>query len=99
VKSVCGEDHVSIGTDGVLSKTTIDDKARAAQKAFYDNRAAHGIAAPGEGPDIFNIVAEFDDVMRYRHLADALSRAGWSTGQVEKALGANLMRLYGETFG
>ena len=99
VKSLCGEDHVSIGTDGILSKTVINEKSRAAQKKFYDGRAAQGIAAPGEGADIFNIVADWDDIMRYRHLADGLSKAGWTTGQVEKALGANLMRVYGESFG
>jgi membrane dipeptidase len=99
VKNLCGEDHVSIGTDGKLSKTVIDDKARAAQKKFYDDRARQGIAAPGEGPDIFNIVAEWDDMMRYRHLAGGLSKAGWTVGQIEKALGGNLMRVYGEVFG
>ena len=99
VKNLCGEDHVSIGTDGVLSKTVMDDKAKAAQKKFYEDRAAEGIAAPGEGPDIFNIVADWDDVMRYRKLADGLSKAGWTTSQIEKALGANLMRVYAESFG
>ena len=99
VKNLCGEDHVSIGTDGGLSKTVIDDKSRAAQKKFYESRAAQGIAAPGEGPDIFNIVADWDDIMRYRHLADGLSKAGWTSGQVEKALGLNLMRVYGASFG
>jgi membrane dipeptidase len=99
VKNLCGEDHVSIGTDGILSKTVINDKSRAAQKKFYEGRAAQGIAAPGEGADIFNIVADWDDIMRYRHLADGLSKAGWTTGQVEKALGANLLRVYGESFG
>ena len=98
-KNVCGEDHVSIGTDGRLSKTVLDDKSRAEQKKFYETRSAQGIAAPGEGPDIFNIVAEWDDIMRYRHLADGLSKAGWTTGQIEKALGANLLRVYGESFG
>jgi membrane dipeptidase len=99
VKNLCGEDHVSIGTDGVLSKTVIDDKSRTAQRKFYEDRAAQGIAAPGEGPDIFNIVADWDDITRYRHLADGLSKAGWTTGQVEKALGLNLMRVYGASFG
>ena len=98
-RNVCGEDHVGIGTDGVLNKTVIDDAARAAQKKFYDERAAKGIAAPGEGADIFNIVAEWDDNMRFRRLADGLAQAGWSTTQIEKALGGNLLRLYGEAFG
>lgn len=99
VRNICGEDCVSIGTDGMLSKTPLDDRARAAQKALYDRRAAKGIAAPGEGPDIFNIVEEWDDNMRFQHLADGLARARWSTSQIEKALGGNLLRLYGETFG
>ena len=98
-KNVCGEDHVSIGTDGVLSKTVIDDKSRAAQKKAYEERSAQGISAPGEGPDVFTIVPDWDDLMRYRHLADGLSAAGWTSGQIEKALGANLMRVYGESFG
>ena len=99
VFNLCGEDHVSVGTDGVVNKTVIDDKARAAQKKFYDERAAKGIAAPGEGAEIFNIVADWDDNLRFRHLADGLSRTGWTTGQIEKALGGNLMRVYAEAFG
>ena len=99
VKNVCGEDHVSIGTDGGLSKTVIDDKSREIQKKFYEARSAQGIAAPGEGPDIFNIVADWDDIQRFRHLADGLSKSGWTTGQIEKALGGNLMRVYGASFG
>jgi membrane dipeptidase len=98
-RNLCGEDHVAIGTDGIINKTPMTDKARADQKAFYDGRAAMGIAAPGEGPDIFNIVADWDDNLRFKHLADGLARAGWSTAQIEKALGGNLLRLYGETFG
>jgi membrane dipeptidase len=99
VKNLCGEDHVSIGTDGNISKTVIDDKARAAQRKFFEDRSARGISAPGEGPDVFNIVAEWDDPLRFRHLADGLARAGWTARQVDKALGANLMRLYGDVWG
>lgn len=96
---VCGEDHVAIGTDGMLHKTEIDDKARAEQKEFFEERASLGIAAPGEGADIFNIVAEWDDHLRYRHLVDGLARAGWSSARIEKVLGGNLLRLYGEAWG
>lgn len=96
---VCGEEHVAIGTDNMLHKTVIDDKARAEQKKFFEERAQRGIAAPGEGADIFNIVAEWDDHMRFRHLADGLARAGWSSGRIEKVLGGNLLRLYREVWG
>jgi membrane dipeptidase len=96
---ICGEDHVAIGTDGGLSKTVIDDKAREAQKKFFEHRAALGIAAPGEGPDIFNIVAELDSHMRFRMLSDALSTAGWPESRIDKVLGGNLLRLYGDVWG
>ncbi len=98
VRNLCGEDHVAIGTDGSLSATPIDDKARAAQKAFYEDRAAKGIAAPGEGPDVFNIVAEWDSHLRFHRLADGLAANGWSSAAIDKALGGNLLRLYREVW-
>lgn len=97
--NICGEDHVAIGTDGILGRTIIDDKARAAQKKFFEDRTARGIAAPGEGPDVFNIVADYDGPMRFRSLADGLAGAGWPAGRIEKVLGGNLLRLYGEAWG
>ena len=97
--NVCGEDHVAIGTDGGVYKTIIDDKAREAQKKFFEDRSARGIAAPGEGPDIFNIVAEWDSHMRFRLLVDGLAAGGWPAARIDKILGGNLMRLYGEAWG
>lgn len=96
---VCGEDHVAIGTDGMLFKTVIDDKARAQQKRFFEQRSAAGVAAPGEAADVFNIVAEWDDHLRFHHLADELAHAGWRAARIDKVLGGNLLRLYGEAWG
>jgi membrane dipeptidase len=96
--NVCGEDHVAIGTDNILFKTNIDDEERARQKAFYEQRSAAGIAAPGEGPDVFNIVWDWDGHMRFRKLADGLAAKGWSAARIDKVLGGNLMRLYAETW-
>ena len=96
---VCGEDHVAIGTDGGLSAMVIDDKARAQQKKFFEERSAKGFAAPGEGPDVFNMVAELNSPMRFRMLSDALGKAGWPAARVDKVLGGNLLRLYGEVWG
>lgn len=99
VRQVCGEDHVGIGTDGIIPKTVIDDKARANQQHFFDDRTKRGIAAPGEGPDVFNILAEWDDPGRFEHLAAGLARAGWSGAAIDKALGGNVLRLYREVWG
>jgi membrane dipeptidase len=93
-KNVCGEDHVAVGTDNNLFAKLIDSKTKLIQKAFFEDRVKKGIAAPGEGPDIFNIVSEWDGYKRFTRLADGLSRDGWNSGAIEKALGGNLLRLY-----
>jgi membrane dipeptidase len=96
---VCGEDHVSIGTDGGLSALVIDDATRERQKQFFEGRAARGIAAPGEGADVFNYVHDLNSHRRFRMFADALSTSGWPAARIDKVLGANLLRLYGEAWG
>jgi membrane dipeptidase len=96
--NVCGEDHVAVGTDNPLFKTEIDEKARAEQKQIYEQRAAAGVAAPGEGPDVFNIVWDWDSHLRFRLLADGLAAAGWTARRIEKVLGENLLRLYGDVW-
>ncbi len=97
--NVCGEDHVAIGTDGILSTVIVDDAARAAQRQAYEDRHARGIDAPGEGPDVFTFIPDLNTHMRFRTLADALSTSGWPAARIDKVLGANLMRLYAETWG
>lgn len=96
---VCGEDHVAIGTDGILSKTIIDAQKRERQAMENRDRTARGIAAPGEGPDVFTIIPDLDSHLRFRLLADALEKDGWSASRIEKVLGGNLLRLYGESWG
>lgn len=98
-RQVCGEDHVAIGTDGIVVKTIIDAAAKAENRRFYEDRKKRGIAAPGEGPDIFDVVLDWDDEKRFDHLAHGLARAGWSGAAIDKALGGNLLRLYQETWG
>jgi membrane dipeptidase len=96
---LCGEDHIAIGTDGTVFRTEIGETARSEQKTFYERRSAAGIAAPGEGPDVFNIVWDLDTHTRFHLLAEKLSRGGWNAAQIEKVLGGNLMRLYAEVWG
>lgn len=97
--SVCGEDHVAIGTDGMLGARLIDDKYRAFQRRMYEERTASGIAAPGEAPGVFNVIPEWDGPDRFRRLAAALDRARWPARRIDKVLGGNLMRVYAEGWG
>lgn len=96
---ICGEDHVAIGTDGMLGARVIDDAFRRFQRKMYDERTALGIAAPGEAPGVFNVVPAWDGPLRFRGLAEALDQAGWPLRQVEKVLGTNLLRVYREGWG
>jgi membrane dipeptidase len=96
---VCGEDHVGIGTDGTLSKVVLDDTYRANFKKLFDTRAAQGFTAPGDGPDTFLVVNGLNDPMRFLLLAQALDSAGWPAARIDKILGGNVLRLYGEAWG
>jgi membrane dipeptidase len=99
VAKVGGEDHVSIGTDGGVLPLVIDAKARENARKDYEQRKAAGIAAPGEGPDVFTVVEEYNSIDKLERLGNDLMKRGWTTAQVEKLLGRNLLRLYGEVWG
>jgi membrane dipeptidase len=96
---VAGEDHVGIGTDNPLTGFTIDDKARQQQREFFEDRSKRGIAAPGEAADIFNMVEGYNEAPRYASLAADLSERGWPQARIDKLLGGNFMRLFGEAWG
>jgi membrane dipeptidase len=96
---VCGEDHVGIGTDNPLTGYTIDDSARKAQRDFFEDRKKRGIAAPGEAADVFNLVEGYNEAPRYSRLADDLAARGWKAARIDKLLGGNFVRLFGEVWG
>jgi membrane dipeptidase len=98
VAKVAGEDHVSIGTDGGVLPLVIDAQAVADAKKAFEQRTAAGIAAPGEGPDVFTVVRDYNSIDKLERLGTDLMRRGWTTAQVEKLLGENLMRLYREVW-
>ena len=99
VANVAGEDHVGIGTDNGVLPRVIDDEARRQNREWAMQRIRAGIAAPGEGPDVFPIVADYNSIDRYRRLADVLARRGWSQSRLEKLLGGNFLRVYREAWG
>lgn len=99
VAKVAGEDHVSIGTDGGVLPLVIDAKAMENAKKAYEQRRAAGIAAPGEGPDVLTIVRDYNSIDKLERLGTDLMKRGWATAQVEKLLGQNLLRLYGDVWG
>jgi len=99
VAKVGGEDHVAIGTDGGVLPLVIDAKALADAKKDFEQRTAAGIAAPGEGPDVFTVVRDYNSIDKLERLGSDLMKRGWTTARVEKLLGRNLLRLYGDVWG
>ncbi|HET7576960.1 MAG TPA: membrane dipeptidase [Sphingomicrobium sp.] len=98
VAKVAGEDHVAIGTDGGVLPTVIDQAARDVARKDNEQRVAAGIAAPGEGPDVFPLVLDYNSIDKLERLGSDLMKRGWTTARVEKLLGRNLLRLYGDVW-
>ena len=98
--AVAGEDHVAIGTDGDIGPLVLDDAFREYWRVeVCEPRVRAGIAAPNEGPDIFNYVPEYNAPHRLRLFGDDLIKRGHKLSRVEKILGGNLQRVYLEVFG
>lgn len=97
VASVAGEDHVGIGTDnGVLP---MSEKMKKVQDEYSIERAKLGIAAPGEAVGVYPWVEQLNSLDRYRRLADALAKRGWSQSRLEKLVGGNFLRVYRDAWG
>ncbi len=97
--NVMGEDHVGLGTDGSVTGVTLDARFKKDHAEFVVDRQKKGISAPGESADVFNIVPEYNTPRRFETLAGDLLARGWSTTRVEKILGGNFARLFGDVWG
>jgi membrane dipeptidase len=99
VANVAGEDHVGIGTDnGVLPQAT-DAEATRKLNEWAASRIKAGIAAPGEGLNVWPMVADYNSVDRYRRFAADLQKRGWSEARLEKLMGGNFLRVYRDAWG
>jgi membrane dipeptidase len=96
---VCGEDHIGLGTDGPLFGYEINEETKKRQREFYEDRVKRGISAPGEAADVLNMVEGYNDAGRYASLAVDLKARGWSSARIDKLLGGNFVRLFGEAWG
>ena len=94
--NVMGENHVGIGTDN--SVTAIDDMASYLEEHRKDieNRKKLGVGAPNEDPDITTIPRDLTGPGQFDKLSLMLSSRGHSDARIEKILGGNFLRLFGE---
>lgn len=95
---VAGEDHVSIGTDGYISATTVDQKYRDAFAKDTRERRELGIGAPWETEDGYLFATDLNTPRRFATLAMMLADRRHSAVRIEKILGGNLLRVFGATW-
>lgn len=93
--NVCGEDHVGIGSDTSFAPFALSDEDRAAWLAETERRHAAGVAAPEEDGRL-PYTEGLNRSDRALVIADALMRRGYRERAVEKVLGANFIRAFGE---
>jgi len=96
--NVAGEDHVAIGTDGNISPTELTEAYRKQFREITRKRVELGIAAPYETEDGYLFASDLNTPRRFETLADLLIGRGHSEARVEKILGGNLLRVFGEAW-
>jgi membrane dipeptidase len=96
--SICGEDHVGIGTDQGIEPIADTPEYRKALAAEVETRRKAGVGAPGESADRPPFIPEFNRVDRFSRLADDFARRGMPSSVIDKVLGRNFERVFEETW-
>jgi membrane dipeptidase len=94
---VCGADHVGIGSDGILDTYPDTPEQRKAFQEHIASRKKAGIAAPEEDRPPYS--PDLDRTDRLQIIATGLSKRGYSSDVIEKVLGKNFYRAFGEIWG
>ncbi|HLY06591.1 MAG TPA: membrane dipeptidase [Rhizomicrobium sp.] len=91
--SVCGEDHVGIGSDSNVAPWDTSPKAMADFNKEQEHRRKSGLAAPGEDRPPY--VIGLNTPRRCEVIADALLKRGYGARIAEKVLGRNFTDALG----
>jgi len=95
--NACGEDHVGIGSDLSITPHVVNAEYEARHRKFVEGRKQRGIAAPRE--EDFMFVKDLNTPRRLEQIADQLLARKHSAARVEKIIGGNWMRLFGDVWG
>jgi membrane dipeptidase len=90
---VCGEEHVGIGTDGVVP--AIDDMTayRESLRAEVAARRAAGVSATGERDDIVPFLPDLSGPSKFSELYRRLLQRGHSQRRLDALLQGNFLRV------
>jgi membrane dipeptidase len=90
--NICGEDHVGVGSDVPFFR--VDDSDLEEMKKATEKRKTDGIAAPGEDRPTY--IPDLNTPRKMELIADSLLKRGHNSAVVEKILGNNFKRVFGE---
>lgn len=90
--SVCGQDHVGIGSDMSVSPIEESPGYLQAERAFAAGRAKGGIAAPDEDRPLY--IPELNHPRRLEAIAERLAARGHTSTVIEKVIGGNFQRAF-----
>lgn len=97
--NICGEDHVGIGSDGVISPIAVTPEFKKKFADEVNERRKRGISAPGEDPDVYTFIPDLNRADRFARIGELLSARGHSSARIDKVLGGNCARLLREVWG
>jgi membrane dipeptidase len=89
---ICGEDHVGVGSDVPFFR--VDDSDLEEMKKATEKRKTDGIGAPGEDRPTY--IPDLNTPRKMELIADSLLKRGHNSAVVEKILGNNFKRVFGE---
>ncbi|HVV65709.1 MAG TPA: membrane dipeptidase [Rhizomicrobium sp.] len=95
--SICGEDHVGIGSDSDLAPFDVSPKGMEAFEKDVAYRKQIGVSAPGEDRPPY--VVGLNTPRRSEIVADALLKRGYPARVAEKVLGANFVAALARIWG
>lgn len=96
---VCGEEHVGIGTDNLVSPVKLTEKYKRLHAESIQERRKLGISAPGESETVYLFIPDLNTPDRFQTLAGLLSARGHSDARIGKILGGNFARVMTEVWG
>ena len=96
--NLCGEDHVAIGSDQGIIPVNDGPEYREMIRNEVKRRIAAGISAPGETPNRPPFIPELNSERRMALIADHLARRGYRSRVIDKIIGRNFYRLFGEVW-
>lgn len=95
---MAGTEHVGVGTDGTLTAVDDVDNYRHFLGEAVRARRAAGLATVDEDPEVCLFLPDLTGPSQFQRLADALGRIGHGASVIDRVLGSNALRLFGEVW-